>query len=476
MFKIILISAPYIDLYGPIKIAAGRYFPLGLGYIAAFLKKNGFQVLILEPEAQNLNYETIGKILATEKPDVVGISSATPNFNNAIKLAKIAKKSCNCKVVYGGVHASALPEFIMNNYHELIDFLVSGEGEYTMFELSVCLKNKESPFNVKGLYFYHNGKVIKTLTRPFIKNIDELPFPDRDLIPYHLFKPNMYSIRYKRCFSMLTSRGCPYGCSFCASYLTMGKQYRTHSAEYVIDEMIYLKNKYNAQQLIINDDSFTLDRNRLIKICENMSKKKLNLNFFCFSQINVVDKEILKLMKSAGCYNIGFGVESASSQVLQSMNKKVPLEKCKEVISAANQLGMKTQAYFIFGKEGETAENIKETIQYAIELNPTLAFFNMLVPYPGTKDFNYFFRNIKLDAIEWNNFVAIGTKSVFEQTCCRNINLEKMIYNANLKFYFRPTKLFHLLTKIKTLYELQAYFKGGLGLILQMASLKEKQY
>jgi len=474
MLKVLLISASYIDYYGPIKFAAGRYFPLGLGYIASFLRQKDYQVILYEPEAQNMDYRAIGKMLSEEKPDVVGISSATPNFQNAIELSRLAKSICKCTVVYGGVHASAVPEFIAEKYNAYFDYIVVGEGEHTMAGLMDCLKNKRLPHDVPGLCFFRDKHVIRTENRPPIEDLDLLPYPARDLIPQDLFWPNMHNIRYKKCFTILTSRGCPYNCSFCASHLTMGKKYRMHSAEYVLEEMSFLKKEYGAEQLLITDDTFTLNRQRLVDICSGMIKKKLGLKWFCFSQATAVDKDVLRLMKEAGCYNIGLGVESASPKVLKSIGKGVHLNKCREVVTFANELEIKTQAFFVFGNHEETVQDIENTMKYAVELNPTLAFFNMLVPYPGTRDFDLIFKGISLEDIEWGNFVAVGTRSVFSKAGTRAVDLEKLIYKANLRFYFRPSQLFHLLSKIKTLYEMQSYVKGGLGLILQMLAWKNR--
>ncbi|MFH1309489.1 MAG: radical SAM protein [Candidatus Omnitrophota bacterium] len=466
--KILLISAPYVDYYGPIKLASGRYFPLGLGYIASYLRRKSHEVLLCEPEAQGLSYKMIHDIFFREKPDVIGISSATPNFYNAVKLAKLAKTATTAVVVYGGAHASAIPEFIVQKYGEYFDYLVVGEGEETLGELAACLNDRQIPFEVPGLCFSHNGNVVRTENRKPMENLDSLPYPARDLISPKLFRPNMHNVRYKKCFTMLTSRGCPFNCSFCASYLTMGKRYRPHSADYVLGEMSFLRERYNAQQLIINDDTFTLDRGRLVEICEGMIKKRLNFKWFCFSQIAAVDKDVLKLMNEAGCYNIGFGVESASPRIMESIGKTIPLKKCAEVINDANALGIKTQAFFVFGKKGETLQEMKDTVKFALSVNPTLAFFNMLVPYPGTRDFSDFFKDVPLEQIEWKDFVAIGTKSVLKQSCGRAIDLEKMLSEANLKFYFRGKQLLHILSKIGTWHEFRAYITGAAALSLQM--------
>jgi len=467
MMKVLLINAPYVDLYGPIKFAAGRFFPLGLGYIASFLKQKGFDVSLYEPEAQKMDYDAIGRAFRVEQPDIIGISSATPNFHNAVKIAKLAKDTCDCTVVYGGVHASAIPEFIVDRYRNHFDYVVIGEGEETMAQLMLRLKEGGVPHDIPGLCFWHKDELVRTGPRAMIDNLDILPYPARELIPQQLLRPNMHNIRYRRCFTILTSRGCPFNCSFCASYLTMGKGYRIHSADYVLDEMTLLKKEYGAQQLIINDDTFTLDRARLIDICEGMIRRGLGLDWFCFSQISAVDKDLLKLMRRAGCYNIGFGVESGSPEILREIGKPISQEKAKEVISCANSLGMKTQAFFVLGKERDY-QDVKDTIDLALSLKPTLAFFNMLVPYPGTRDFDHFFKDIPLDQIDWKDFVGFGPKAALSQLSGRSISLERALYTANLKFYLRPSQLMHILSSIRTFYELKAYIRGGMGLVLQL--------
>ena len=474
MVRVLLISPPYVDLYGAFRTAAGLYFPLGLGYLASFLRKHGVEVSLYEPEAQRLSGDTIREIFAKEQPDLVGITSATPNFFNAVKLARIAKAVCRAKVVLGGVHASALPSFIAEHYRDCFDFVVVGEGEYTLLELVRHIDAREVPLGVSGLCFWHEDRVVQTPARPLIQNLDTLPFPARDLIPQELFHPNMHNARYKRCVSMLTSRGCPFSCSFCASYLTMGKKYRTHSAEYVLEEMTLLKEKFGAQQLLITDDTFTIDRDRLVAICEGMIREKLNLKWFCFSQVTAVDEQVLPLMSQAGCYNIGFGVESGSPRVLRLMRKPIPLERCERAISLSNAQGLKTQAFFIFGTPGETTEEMEVTIDFALRLNPTLAFFNMLVPYPGTLDFRRLFKDVPLAEIDWRDFVAIGERSVINQFSGQKVTLEEMMRRAYSRFYLRPRQLLHIVRRINTLYEFTNYAKGGLGLFAQMAAWRRQ--
>jgi radical SAM superfamily enzyme YgiQ (UPF0313 family) len=199
-----------------------------------------------------------------------------------------------------------------------------------------------------------------------------------------------------------------------------------------------------------------------------MIKRNLNLQWFCFSQITKVDKKLLKLMKMAGCYNIGFGIESAVPRIQKIIGKVIPLEKCHQVIKDANSLGIKTQAFFVLGYE-ESLEEIQATIEFALQLNPTLCFFNFLVPYPGTRDFSKFFGEMPLSSVDWEHFVAIGEHTVLTKT---NIDWRKVIYDANLRFYSRGSQIIRMLSHINTGYEFKNYLKGGLGLFFQMIKWK----
>lgn len=476
MAKVILISPPYVDLYGRLNKAAGRYFPLGLGYIAAYLRKYGnHEVQLYEPEAQGLSYQDLAKIIKDNSPDVIGLTCSTPNFFRAIELAQIARKNSNAKIVLGGVHASALPEFIIETYSDLIDCLVRGEGEITMLELIKAYQKNSGLEAIKGIVYKKDNKIIANEPRPFIEDLDSVPFPARDLIPQKLFWPNLHNSRYKNCLSILTSRGCPFNCSFCAARIISGRKYRMHSVDYVLEEMEMLKKDYNAQQLLITDDTFTINHERLEEICRGMIKKGLGLKWFCFAQVNTVNKEILKLMKQAGCYNIGFGVESADEEILKKMGKPIKPEQALKTIRTANEIGLKTQAFYIFGTPGETKEQMERTIKFAKRVNSTLVFFNMLVPYPGTREFQYFFSSIPLNKIEWKNFVAVGENCVLKNSDISPEKIEKLMARAYLQYYLSPFRIANLLFQIRTFYEFSNYLQGGLSLLKQITKWFNKK-
>ena len=205
------------------------------------------------------------------------------------------KKNSGAKVVLGGVHATSMPRFIMRQNKELIDCLVYGEGEITMLEVIDAYENGRPLDAVKGVVFSRNGEIIQTEPRPFIEDMDSIPYPARELIPQHLFLPNLHNVRHKNCLTILTSRGCPFNCSFCAARVVSGRKYRMHSVDYVVDEIKMLVKDYNARQLLFTDDTFTLNKERLVGICEGIIKNRLKIDWFCFSQVGRHDDRIFKI-------------------------------------------------------------------------------------------------------------------------------------------------------------------------------------
>lgn len=462
-------NAPYIDMYGPIKLAAGRYFPLGLGYIAAVLIQNGFEVKLLDPEAQDLSSEDIKKICLEWSPSLVGISSATPNFSNAAALAKDIKSiNKNITVAIGGIHASSLPDYVLKKSPE-IDCVVIGEGEYAMLEIAKALRDGSCPFSdIKGLAYRKGGETIFTLPRPFVPDIDSLPEPARNMLDMKLFFPNVFNIRRRLSAGMITSRGCPFKCYFCASHITMGDKYRPHSAERVIDEMSRLVKDNKVEQILFMDDTFAFNKERVFRITESIIKNKIKADWHCFARVSDVNTEMLRLMERAGCSSIGFGVESGDDKILMGIKKGITLDQVKKAFNATKSTKMRVQAFFVFGNKNETKENIDKTISLSLELAPHLAFFNILTPYPGTRAFSDL--GIKdLDTItNWEDFVAIGPRASLGVGGLSKEELLSAMNRANRAFYFRPGQLLKILFSIRSFYELSAYIKGGFALLLQM--------
>lgn len=471
--KTLLIKVPYMQIFEAMQKTAARYFPLGLGYISSYMKSKGHDVLIVDPEMQGITESELDQIIERECPGIVGLSSVTPNFSLACKMAKRIKSISDAVVVYGGIHASTFSDRILQNHPEF-DIVVYGEGEETMAELAEALKdNNYSPGRlkqIKGICFRDNGSVNKTPSRQFIEDVDTLPFPDRDSIDLDVYKATGHIGVSSRVANVLTSRGCPARCTFCESFLTMGYRFRAHSADYVLSEIRNLKKHYGVEQIVFNDDTFTIDYDRVKKICEGLIHDNYNIKWFCFARVNTIrDQEMLELMKASGCVQINFGVETGDENIMKSIKKGITLDQARKAFRLAHKVGIKTSAGFIFGFPGETMESIERTIDFAVELNPNVALFNVLVPFPGTETFQHYpqlHKDIDNPAF-WENFktASAGGDPVIELPGLSKEDLKRAMVRANKRYYMRLGYLVRQLSRVRSYYELKSNVIGGLELL-----------
>lgn len=450
--KVILINPPYLKIYGETKEAAGCYFPLGLGYLASYLmKNNNTDVRLLDMNATRLDYKEVAEIIKKENPAIIGITCVTPNFSEAVSIAKMCKEICNAKIILGGAHASALQENILDKY-EQFDIAVIGEGEITLSEICSNINNiDEEISNIKGIIYRRDKKVLKTPARQFELNIDKFPFPARHLADQNLYRPQSYLDIGEKSSTIITSRGCPYKCTFCAGHLTCGNVFRAHSAEYVISEITELTTKYGVRYLIIHDDTFTFDKKRTAKICEMIIDINLGVKWFCLTRVNDVNAELLKLMKKAGCIGLHYGIESGDSEILRSYKKGITLDMASSILNETNKLGIRSHISFIIGNKNETKDSIEKTISFAKELKPTFAFFNILTPYPGTEVYQNLFLADTL--FNWDKFIASSDSVIIKPDNLDKEYIRKSISKAYRNFYLRPVQTWNIISKIRNFRE-----------------------
>ncbi|KPK00264.1 MAG: hypothetical protein AMK71_08545 [Nitrospira bacterium SG8_35_4] len=462
-----------MQIFEAMQKTAARYFPLGLGYISSYMKSKGHDVLIVDPEMQGITESDLHEIIKQENPGIVGLSSVTPNFSLACKMAKKIKSISGAVVVYGGIHASTFAERIIEHHPEF-DIVVYGEGEETMSELASMIENNKFSHDklksIKGLCYRDNGTVYKTAVRPFIEDVDSLPFPDRDSIGLDVYKATGHIGVSSKVANVLTSRGCPARCTFCESFLTMGYKFRAHSADYVLAEIRNLKERYGVEQIVFNDDTFTINYDRVKTICERLIHDNYNIKWFCFARVNTIrDEEMLRLMKASGCVQINFGVETGDETIMKSIKKGITLDQARKAFQLTHKVGIKTSAGFIFGFPGETKDSIERTINFATELNPDVALFNVLVPFPGTETFQHYpqLHNEIDNPGFWESFktASAGGDPVIELPGLTKEELKMAIVRANRRYYIRLGYLVRQLARIRSYYELKSNFIGALELL-----------
>lgn len=361
-------------------------FPLGLGYIAAVLDAS-HEVKVIDVRAEKLDNDSLGEAISKISPRIVGITSMTIAFSRAIEIAKMVKQINNdTVVVVGGAHSNVWPDYPLK--YDCFDISIYGEGERTAVELWDGIERGESYEDIKGIAHKKDGEVIINQRRELIENLDELPFPARHLFPMSKYEDesNLY---VSPVYSVGTSRGCPFSCAFCSSNICFGRSYRFRSPKNVVDEIELLINEYNARGIYFREDLFTVNEKRVIATCDEIKKRGLNFKWECESRVDIVNEEMLKAMKSAGCEYIWFGVESASQEMLDYLNKQITLSQVREAYSLCKQIGIKAGASFLIGVPGETIGDIYNTINFAGELNAESAQFNIFTGHPTSPLYEY---------------------------------------------------------------------------------------
>jgi radical SAM superfamily enzyme YgiQ (UPF0313 family) len=426
--KVCLISPPYNSAAESVVGITSP--PLGLAYIASMLRQN-HEVKIIDSIILNYTLRDIEKELQTFNPDVVGIASVTPSIYEAYKVAKIAKKVReDCIVVLGGPHATFMSRQTLEEC-KYIDIIVKGEGEETTKELIESIE-KGAPLNkVRGITFREKNEIIDSEPRPFIKNIDDIPFPSRDLLPMHLYKFN--GVKYT---TMLTSRGCPFKCSFCSSSRLFGGYWRGRSPENVLEEMKIIYEEYNIKNIEFIDDTFTLDQERAEKICDGIIKQGWDISWGASSRVDTLSKKLVEKMKKAGCWILFLGIESGSQKILDAIGKRITIEQAKEAVKIIKDAGIQVLGSFIIGFIQDTKETIKETIKFAKSLNLDYAEFSILTPYPGTPIYEYVEKNNLLLTKDWSKYTA--TEPIIKIDNIPEKQLKRFFKKAYIDFYLRP--------------------------------------
>jgi anaerobic magnesium-protoporphyrin IX monomethyl ester cyclase len=384
--KVLLINPPQ-TFYPGSEQPAGN-LPLGLMYIAALLQKANFKVEILDAFMVDSVFQrngvetTVGmpftKIrheLIERKPDVVGISGPfTCQIDNAVKISNLVKEvNPNILTVTGGPHVTLASEAFLREAKD-VDIVVRGEGEYTMLEIAQTFEDRKQMDKILGIAYRQSGKIRLNPPRPLIKNLDQLPYPAYNLVDmerYLTLKKIGYRSFKDRAISMITSRGCPFNCCFCAVHLHMGRDFRAHSAKYVVDHIQFVVKKFNVRNVFFEDDNLTLDIERFENICNDIISRKINIGWETPNGVRAdcLNRELLKKMKQSGCKSVFIGVESGDQQILNNVIcKSLDLNRVVEFAKDAKEIGLKTGAFYIIGFPGETKENMQKTVDFALRL------------------------------------------------------------------------------------------------------------
>ncbi len=407
--------------------------PLGLAYLAANLPEH--DVKIIDCLTENFNLAELERKIRLYGPDVVGLTATTPAIYNAYEVARMVKRILpDCKVVIGGPHVTFTAGGTLREC-EGIDIVVRGESELTLHQL-IQAWDKGLPINkIAGLTFRSNGVITQTPDRPFIQNLDTLPFPAWEKLPMEKYKFNG-----KRFGMIMTSRGCPFDCIFCSSSQLCGKIWRARNPENIVAELKLLHDEVGIREIEFMDDTFTLNNDRAERICDKIIKEGLDISWTCSSRVNTINRKLAKKLNAAGCHTVYFGIESGSQKILNRVGKGISLEQSRKAVKIARGAGLNSLGSFILGLPGETERTIKNTIRFAKGLGLTLAQFTTATPYPGTKLYYWAKRKGLLRTARWSDFTTL--KPIMAVPGMSLNQLKSALTKAYLSFYLRPMFIF----------------------------------
>lgn len=400
--------------------------PLGLGYIASYLRQMGHEIEIVD---FNVSHEAV----VWRAYDIVGISADTPRYFSALDLAGKAKKA-GAKVIMGGPHVTFMDEEPLRM--GLADYIVRGEGEEAMGELLEAVEKKAPIDEIEGISFISNNEIVRTHDRK-APELSNLPPPARDLLKIESYK--WLEMGGRKITSILTSRGCPYNCSFCSSSEFSGIKWRALEPERVVDEIEDIVHNYGFNGIAFLDDNFTLNPERVKEICRLILKKGLDIYWWCFSRADTLlkNEDMVTMMANAGARYVFIGFESSKEDTLRHYKKRITPEQSVEAIRLLKSCGISTHASFIIGDISETDEMVLDTINFAKGLSPDAVQFSILTPYPGTR----LFEEVKdrIYTYDWDLYDCLHP--VFKLDHLTSDDTLRLLRKAYTNFYLSPKRI-----------------------------------
>lgn len=450
--KLILIHPPWADVYGNYKAAAKvgvLYPPLGLCYLASSLEKGGHDVKIIDAEVEGMDIPKLLKIVKSYSPDLVGITSTTPIFHQAKKLAEGIKKEMSIPIVIGGPHTTVMPEQSMAACNAF-DYGIYGEGERTISEFTHALEDGETLNNIEGLLFRANGKVVKNKPVKFEPNLDAIPFPNRSLLDIDKYLWSVPKKGIVKFTTIMTSRGCPFNCIFCSQRTMFGTNVRYRTPGNILDEIEHIVNDLKINHIQFIDDTLTLKKDRVYEICKGILERGINVTWEGWTRANSVDEEMLRLMKRAGFIRVAFGIESGNPDILKVVKKGVTLEQVKNAFKIAKKVGLETRGSVMLGHPYETKKTAMDTLNFIKNLKDCdQVHLNITTPYPGTELYRIAQNSeggMRLLTNDFSEYKRYGD-AVIEVNDLTREDLIRYQRKGFLMFYLKPRRIWYNLKR-----------------------------
>jgi len=439
--------------------------PLGIMYLSSAIKKySNHKVVLFDAQPFNMTAEEVADAACAENPDVVGVTVQTHNLVDSTSVIKrVRQKLPKVHIIIGGPHSWNFPDRAISIPE--VDSVARGDAEITLPEWLDALENNSGFDKVEGMYYKDNNREIhKNPDRPVRKNLDDLPFPDRDALPRAVYyTPGMEAANTT---TIITSRGCPYRCNFCNTY----QRYSVRSAKNIVDEMEYCRDKYGIEEIHFIDDLFNRTAERVTEISREILNRGVKMRWGFKATCRQSTPEMVKLAKEAGCTKIHYGVETGTNEGLESLNKKLTIDEIREVFKFTKEIGVIAIAYMMIGIPYEkNREDIMKSIRFIRELDPDYVVYALLSPYPDTPLFKKGAEMGLYDENCWFDFMDNPTAdyelpTAWEEHISKD-ELIKIFKIAHRDFYYNPGKILRTFLNIGTFEELKRIIRGGLSLL-----------
>ena len=419
--------------------------PVGLAYLAAILRDVDVQVSTLMTDACGMNADEATEHIIEIRPDVLAVSVATPAVNNTIKIVSKVKQSLpTIRIISGGPHATIFPDEMVKNG---MDVVVRGEGEQSIADLVLHYQGRLDISSIDGITYRQNGQIIHNPDRKPIKSLDELPLPAWEFFPVRKYESVFKRARLS--LPILTSRGCPGKCTFCYKGI-FGNRFRIRSPESILKEVSYLKEKFKIEEFSIIDDCFTINPKRAVEFCDLLVKYNINIPWSLPAGIRVdtASENLLKKLQAAGCYRVGFGIETGNAGIMKFIKKGITLEQAQEAVRLSKKIGMECTANFMIGNLDETIDTVNDTIRFAVTLDPDYAQFTRAIPFPGSEMYTTLKSQGNIITDNWDDYDYLSTDTkIFNHRNLSHETIQKKMKAAYRRFYLRPAFIYREIKK-----------------------------
>lgn len=436
-------------------------YPFWFAQCGAILKAKGYEVTYVDAIAENLGIDGTAQLFVEFGPDMVVIATSTPTIHTDLLMARLAKEKAGAFTVLVDTHVTVFhKELVAETF---VDAAVRGEFESAVPEVADALSRGSDLDRIPGVTWRRGAEVVVNPDRPLLKDLDDLPWPDRDMVPADQYIVGLRT--QDPCFMVMASRGCPFRCTFCLWVPVMfNNKVRFRDVEKVVDEIAHLQTRYGAREVFFHDDTVNITVRRVEEICHAILRRRLKIGWIANFRADQTTPELFRLMKRAGCTKILLGVESGSQKLLdETIDKEITLKEVEDTIRWAKDAGIRVHCTYSLGAPGETRETLRETLEFIKKTDPDDIQVSLMTPIPGTP----FYEKVKHEVADWHDFDGVSGRSWCDLPTAELKNAMNRIY---IEHYLTPRRVLRRVTRIRNVYDVKENFRQFKAFISRYAA------